>query len=158
MPIYNGAQGLSAPDPRALFDKGPVLDVEVDIPHALKELLMKTGKPVPSPVVGVALVDTGATLTAVDEAVMRHLGVSPIGKNLVGTANGPVEQGRYPACLVFPTFPPEGMILEFSGVTGVNLMGASSNKKPIIALLGRDFLSHCVLVYNGTTGHFSISR
>lgn len=50
-----------------------------------------------------------------------------------------------------------GFELEFSSAIGVNIQAQQVNNQPIIALLGRDILSRCLFVYNGTLGIFTIS-
>ena len=47
---------------------GPVLQVEISLAAALVKHLTDQGQPVPQPVAGWALIDTGATAAAVDAA------------------------------------------------------------------------------------------
>ncbi|MEX2372252.1 MAG: hypothetical protein WD800_00470, partial [Dehalococcoidia bacterium] len=70
---------------------------------------------------GWALLDTGASTTCIDGAVLRSLSVPPIGVAAVGTAGGQVQQGIYPAALRFPGM--DDMQVEFSSVLGVDLGG-----------------------------------
>jgi hypothetical protein len=141
----------------ALQTNGPILNVLVHIPTALAQLLSQ-GTPIPSPQSGIALIDTGASHTCVDESSLVKLGVNPIGVATTRTAAGPANQSRYPVRLEFPG---EGLDLEFSSVTGVDLSGQAidigAQSHPIVVLVGRDVLSQCVLVYNGPGGFYSLS-
>jgi hypothetical protein len=160
--FFNDAAGNHSS--AVLQTMGPLLAVNVHQPKALVQLLSSSGQPVASPVGGLALIDTGATNTCVDGAVLQKLGMAPIGVLTSLTAAGPAPQSMYPVRLEFPS---EGLDLEFSSVAGVNLTGQSvpvvppggqqGQQMPIIALVGRDVLSRCVLIYNGTGGFFTLS-
>lgn len=98
---------------------------------------------------GDALIDTGASISAVDDSVIRTLGVAPVGLANVGTGAGPNQQNLYPARFILPNI---GIGIEFSRVLGSNLSSAG-----IIALLGRDVLSRMILIYSGGTGRLTIA-
>lgn len=71
---------------------GPQVGVQVEAPEPLAKLLAGAGKPAPPPVTGMALIDTGATSSVVDDSVVSALGVNPVGTAQVGTAAGNVTQ------------------------------------------------------------------
>lgn len=107
------------------------------------------------------MIDTGATRTCVDEPILKNaLALKPIGIVNSGTAGGSVQQALYPARLVFTE---QKLDLEFSSVVGVDLSGqqlpdtAEHGKQDLIALVGRDILANCVLIYNGPGGFFTLS-
>lgn len=165
MPAHNsyflGPQpgGGQAPHSGVLEIAGPVLQVEVHVPAALAVVMTNTKQLVPPPVVGWALIDTGATKTAVHEKAIVSLGVQPIGTANGGTAAGQVTHNVYPVRLKFPGTSRTGQDLEAeaSQAIGVDLSGQVLDNKPIIALVGRDLLAQCVLVYNGSGGHFTLT-
>lgn len=151
MPILNGVfvqPPSNALGPGVLQQTGPIIDVQVAVPTALEQLLRQSSKPVPPPVKGRALIDTGATISSVDDATIRGLGVSPVGLINTGTAGGPQQQNMYPARFILQA----GWTFEFSRVTGSNLTGTG-----LVALIGRDVLSRTILVYNGPLGVFSLA-
>lgn len=97
MPVYNQVFFQNTPNgaqinPSVLAKAGPVLAVEVSIPVALTEKLTKESKPIPQPKTGLALIDTGATHSCVDDDVISQLGVNPIGRTKIhgvcGSARG----------------------------------------------------------------------
>ncbi len=104
-----------------------------------------------------ALVDTGASITAIDVPILSQLGVNPVGKASVGTADGPALQSTFPARIAFPGTGFPGF--EIPAALGCNLQGqiVAMNQKPIIALIGRDILSRFVFIYNGSAGMFTLS-
>jgi hypothetical protein len=134
---------------------GPIVQVQIEVPLALAAFLQQNNEPIPSPVDGMALIDTGASITSIDESVFIKLGINPVGAAQVGTASGRHTQSTFPARVVFPgTNLPT---LDAPRALGCNLSGQSVIDRPLIALIGRDLLSSCVLVYNGTLGLFSLS-
>lgn len=119
--------------------------------------MVKAGQTVPNGLSGTALVDTGATLTCIEESILTSLGLNPIGKATTGTANGPRPCNIYPATLVFPA---QGWTLDLGQVMGVNLAGQAvplDPPQPIVALLGRNVLERAIFIYNGITGFWTIA-
>ncbi len=126
-----------------------MLQVLVEVPNALAAALQAQGAPIAPPAAGLALIDTGATRSAVDDSVVQALGVQPIGVVNVGTAGGIQQHSVYSAKFSFPgsNLPS----IEFAQLTGVNLTGhfVPHANLPLIALIGRDILSRFVMIYNG---------
>lgn len=160
MPIHNKYFFRKKPDgslefhPGPLHKSGPVLPIEIHIPTALAAHYDKQNQTPPSPGTGLALIDTGATNSAVDKKIISSLSVKPVGVIDVGTASGIVQQETYPAKLSFPV---EKIEVEFSRMAGVDLGGQTVDDQPIIALIGRDLLTRWVLIYNGPGGWFTIA-
>jgi len=120
------------------------------VPQALEDLLSQQGKPVPKPIAGKALMDTGASITAVDDSIITSLGVQPVGVTTVHTPSGSAQQNQYPARFNFPG----------SGLPQLNVhqtIGSILRPQGIIALIGRDALSNVVLVYNGPGGFITLA-
>lgn len=118
-------------------------------------MLESRGRNVPAPAAGWALVDTGATRTAVDSAAIAALEVRPVGATTLLTAAGPAEQEMFPARIEFPAF---GASIEFGSVTGVDLGDHSlPDGRKLICLIGRDVLSRAVMVYNGPGALWTIA-
>ncbi len=160
MSIYNGlfsendpsgGQRLSA---AVLATLGPILQVSVSIPQALAALYTRQQIPLPSPVTGTALIDTGASKSCVHGTIMRNLGVNPIGVITSLTAAGLALQNLYPAHF---TFPATNIEIDFASVVGSDLAGQIINGQQLIALIGRDVLSLGIFIYNGSLGTFSFA-
>lgn len=156
MPIHNQFfhDGRGNLTPQGLTQAGPVLQVEVSIPTALAQLLSNTSQNIPQPAVGLALVDTGASRSCVDQQAITTLGVNPVGSVSVGTPAGPAQQFLYPARFHFPA---QQMEFEFTQVVGANLTGQLIGGQPLLALIGRDVLARCVFIYNGTMGAWTLT-
>jgi predicted aspartyl protease len=156
MPIHNRffRRPNQEQSPEGLSSAGPLLQVQVMVPPALAALLGQSNQPIPVPGSGWALIDTGATRTCVDKAVLDELQVQATGAITTGTAAGPAQQLLYPAKL---NFPGANFEIEFGSVIGVDLRGQSIAGQNVIVLLGRDVLSRCVLIYNGPGGTFTLA-
>lgn len=137
------------PFPEGLGVNGPRMSVQLEVSTALAKYLGAQNKPVPPPVAGQALIDTGATASAIDKAAVAKLGLKPIGLITLGTAGGPSRQPLYPLKVVLI---PVGMAFEFESVTGCDLTGTG-----LLMLIGRDVLSRGLLVYEGTSGSYTFA-
>ena len=134
--------------PSDLFQSGPVFDLNIGISTLLEEKLKKEGKAIPPAVKVKALIDTGATVTAISDKLARTLQLEPIGVQKVNTPSSEnVECGVYHVRLYFP----ENVGLE-SNVLATPLKG-----QDIACLIGRNVLAHSVLVYIGRENQFTLS-
>lgn len=159
MPVYNSQAFANVPGGQqithaVLTINGPILDISVSIPQALANLYARQQIPLPSPITGIALIDTGATRSCVHGPIMSQLGVNPIGVVTTGTAAGPVLHSLFP---VHFTFPAAGIDFDFSAVVGVDLSRQIINGQQLIALIGRDVLARGIFVYNGPLGAFTFA-
>lgn len=57
------------PPPVVLVQRGPIIQVSLSVGQAVAEQIRAAGGELPPPVSGLALVDTGASVTCIDDAV-----------------------------------------------------------------------------------------
>lgn len=113
------------------------------------ELLRQQNKPVPPPIEITALIDTGASGTAVKPEVIRQLQLTPRGVTNICTPSSTAHPcNMYDVSLIFPN----GVALSVITVIEVPLEG-----QVIQGLIGRDVLAHGILIYSGYTNTFSLS-
>lgn len=153
MPVFsriwtNPQTGASDPD--RLQRIGPALNVEITIPKRLAVLYSQRGVKIPQPETGIALIDTGASITAVDSQALGRLGLQPVGVVNVRTPQGQTRQGLYPCQISFPGTPID--TLQFNAVTGSQL-----EHQGYKVLIGRDLLRYFQLVYNGIDGFWTLA-
>jgi predicted aspartyl protease len=131
-------------------DRGPCVQITVTVAETIADQLVQQGKSVPQPVSGMALIDTGASATCIDDALAQRLGVPVIDVVQMSSAShAATSQNVYP------------IQIEVLGagikVNVPRAIGAALETQGIIALIGRDFLEHCTLFYNGITGEITLS-
>jgi hypothetical protein len=154
--FHQAPGGPIQPSPQNLVAMGPVIQIRIEVPSPLAASLVAANQLVPNPVDGIALIDTGATITSIHAPILIAMGINPVGVATVGTAGGPQQQSTYAARFSFPGTPLPGF--ELAQVIGCDLTGQTVlNQQPLIGLIGRDVLASAVLIYNGSAGMFSLS-
>lgn len=151
MPIFNQFYLIENKfSPQLLTNRGPILNIEVTPPTALIEQLVKQNKTPPTPKIGYALLDSGASNTCIDRNIVEELEIPAIGIQEIYTPQGSQKQNKYPAKISFPgtSLPP----VEFGSVYGSTL-----KNQGLIALIGRDLLSHFTFTYNGPGGFITLA-
>jgi len=146
MPILNRLH--FQPNIRLLHREGPKIKVRIGLPSIMAQQLKQQGKKLPL-IEGEALVDTGASISAVDRQVFQQLAISPIGVVTVRSPTIPQQQNLYPVTFIFPEL---RLTAESTGVIGSNLLNQG-----IVALIGRDLLTKFVFIYNGSSGSFTLA-
>jgi predicted aspartyl protease len=151
MPIYNvhpiQLAGASAPD--LLQVQGLLLHAEVNVTDALGQALISQNQPIPTAATGRALVDTGASVCAIDEAAALRLGLQPVGQMNVSGIAGSRIHNVYVAKVTFPGTPIPALDL--------TLAGSDLAGQQLLLLIGRDILRSCVLIYNGPLGCYTLA-
>jgi hypothetical protein len=123
--------------------------------------LRRAGRPIPPAVRVQALVDTGADTTCLDPnalVTLTAVGVTPL---RIGLVNVPTLGGLRPMVeyTVSLTIPPPGGMPSRGGLTLCNLPVVEQPLGQIgyEALLGRDVLAHCVLIYDGPSRAYTLA-
>ena len=121
--------------------------------------IASTGRPVPAPITGAILVDTGATTTCISEQSARDLGLRPVDTQETYGAGGKHTNNVYAVHLELRIHQNTiGAVIRASGIPSLEQtfqnMGVKINGRPVrvIGLLGRDMLRFCKMTYNGLTG------
>lgn len=138
-----------------LESSGPLVQVEITLPAPLEEFYVKQGIALPPPASGYALIDTGASASAVDEQELLRLGVLPIDSIPTHTPHGEARSFVYPARISFP-----GMVLQhipMNRVIGCNLSWQTPDAKKVIMLVGRDLLKYFLMIYHGEGSSVTLS-
>jgi predicted aspartyl protease len=144
--------GVQAPiHPAIVLQKrGPTVQVTIAPLDELAAQLVKKNLPVPQPVTGEALIDTGASMTCIDDQAAKALSLPVINVVEISSASHASHPASiYPAKIEIVGFP-----MRFNLPM---VMGAPLQPQGLIALIGRDILMGCQLVYNGTTGSITLA-
>jgi hypothetical protein len=141
-----------------LSSSGPLCDAYIAVSEGRAIALTAANQNLPAPVKVRALIDTGASCTGVDPSVLAALQLTPTGStpvNTPSTGTNPHVVDEYDVGFVIPPAKAGQIpfVLKTIGVVSVQLLQAQG----IHVLIGRDVLEHCILIYNGQAGTFSIS-
>jgi hypothetical protein len=149
---------------------GPIIKGAFSVPNALAPLLTAKGHPVPKPVEGYLLIDTGASTLCVAEAVTRELGLNPVGLKDTSGLHGRQQNEIYHIHLTLffsrggtelVTIENEKAVLSVPRLDEhwkpTDIQTGDDHPTRLIGLLGRDFLRHATLTYNGTTGLIDVA-
>jgi len=127
--------------PEELRERGPLCNIEISVPQVMIDLLAESDQPIPDSIPGPALIDTGASISAVDMAVLEALQINQVDVIELATPSNPQAIGPgFPARFIF-----RDKVIELSIVLGADLRPFNA-----IAIIGRDILSNCLLIYFGT--------
>lgn len=138
-----------------LEQSGPIIPVTIGIPVALEEFCVEKGYAIPPAASGFALIDTGASASAVHEQILLDMGVLPIDSIPTQTAHGAGRSFVYPAKVGFPALNIENYRMD--RLIGSDLKWKTVGDKEVIMLLGRDILKFMLFVYNGLSSDVHIS-
>lgn len=128
---------------------GPTIQVQVGFDEGFKAGSGNLPK-LPKDHIG-ALVDTGATESCIDAELAESLKLPEISKQKIGGISGASVHPVHLAQIRVPT-----LKANFYGtLAAVDLKKAGLQQR---VLLGRDFLSHFRMVYDGRTGHVFIEN
>lgn len=137
---------------------GPVVNSGVSVSEGRAAALVAANQPIPQMRVIRALVDTGASFTSIDPTVLTALNLTPTGTiDFVTPSTG---QGTHTTDTYDVDFRIGGTNADDVPLTISNLRVASCDlffSQGIHALIGRDILSRCILVYNGALNIFTLA-
>jgi hypothetical protein len=131
---------------------GPVVDLVFWIGRAAAHALTAQGYAVPTPPTIRALIDTGASRTAIHPAALGLIHSPPAGTAKV---RRPGSKGAFRVVdlhdvrLAFAGVPTPSSGAAWAEIEAVAVMPADPG---ILALIGRDMLAHCQFLYDGWKG------
>ncbi len=97
-----------------------------------------------------ALVDTGASSSALDATVIQSLNLIQTGRTQVHTPSGYGERDQFDVSLFFGSVP--GDVKSFT----VSIISSDLASEGFLAILGWDILRHCILTCDGPKGTFRL--
>src|SRR5437762_1583992 len=126
-------QTVNVPPHIVLQQRGPCLQVSITVAQAIAEQLLQQGQPVPQPISGIALVDTGASATCIDQQVAEQLQLPVVDVVPMSSASHASTM-----CNVYPAQ------IEIVGspitLNASRAIGAALAAQGYVALIGRDVL------------------
>jgi predicted aspartyl protease len=132
-----------------LREEGALLEVTVGQAKDVADSLRSQGKTVPDAVSAMAMIDTGASITAIDQDLAQSLGLVQTGVAPIAGVTGVQNQPIYAANL--------GLARPSVALDPWKMIGSPLKIQNFQVLLGRDFLEQLTLVYDGSSGNFTLS-
>jgi hypothetical protein len=134
---------------------GPLIDIFVGISAPRREALIAAGIAVSHPLAVRALIDTGASCSSIDSAILRQLGITPSGIVPVHTPSttlsNPHLANEFDVSLLLSH---PRMDWQFDAV---RVIESELSHQGFTALLGRDILRDCLFSYDGPTDLFTLA-
>jgi predicted aspartyl protease len=143
-------QRVQIPGAQALIQRGPIINVSIGLERSMAMSLLSSGAKVPAPIVGLALIDTGASVTCIDNSKAIDMGLPVVDTmKMTSASHDAIEQSAYPISIEIVGTP-----IQF-GLP--KAMGANLTSQGLLALIGRDVLQLFTMFYNGPTGQITLS-
>ena len=136
-------------NPSDLIQYGPFVDVQIGFDPDYETRLRRRAQLPPE--VLPALVDTGAQESALDVELADSLNLPVLDRRLIAGAAGLFETTVYLAQIYIPE-------LDFTIVGPFDSANLAASGQPYYALIGRTFLRHFNMAYEGRTGSVIISN
>lgn len=144
---FDDANGVIGKD--LLIGFGPTIQVDIGFDPSFSPT--SNTPPIPG-IRGVrALVDTGAGACCIDSSLAMQLKLPIIDRQHVSGISGRYEVNMHLAQVHIPSL----SFTMYGPFAGVDLVAGG---QPHFALIGRTFLQHCKMTYDGTTGKVTITR
>ena len=143
-------KAVEIPPAFVLVQRGPVFQVTVAIADQIAGELIKQGKTLQPAISGLGLIDTGASVTCIDDEAAQTLQLPIIDVVRMASASHASHQANvYPIKVQIVGLP--------IGINAPRAIGAALKPQGLVALLGRDILMHCTMHYNGMAGEITLA-
>ena len=135
--------------------RGAVINVEVGPTRLQVETRRKRGQSRVNPSIIQGLLDTGASVSAIDPFVVLALQLTPVGMaDVHSPTSGDDLEGRLLYRLRLGHIEPEvGGVFDALTVVGCDPLAANG----YLMLIGRDVLDRCEFLYDGPKGEFTLT-
>ncbi len=135
-------------------EDGLIVEVGIALSTARVEAAKRAGRPPVAPIWVTALLGTGASCSVIDTSVVHSLKLIQAGTvqgHTPSTGSNLHTCNLYDGCIAFAK--PQVKVMSLN----LPVAEASLIDQGILALIGRDVLRQCLLVYNGPAKSFSLS-
>jgi hypothetical protein len=133
------------------------VDVLIAVRPSRAGQLRRAGRPVPSPVEAVAMLDTGASFTLVDTPLLTALGLTTaVNSQQIVVGSGPsfsCDEFNVSFTIVHPKSGPRQNLV----LPNVPVLSAAISNLGVGVVIGCDILRNCLLSYDGPGGRFVLA-
>lgn len=129
---------------------GPVVQVVVTLAESVSKQLIQQNIDLPGSLTGHALIDTGESVTCIDERAAQQLRLPIIDVvHFTSHSSGDQVYNVYPVKFEIPGSTIRGDVPRARGI--------DLDSNGLLMLIGRDILASCTLHYNGASGAFTLT-
>lgn len=127
---------------------GPIIEAIVGVSQHRAAALRKAGQLIPEPVEAQALVDTGASITCIDDGVVEALSLKPLGPCALftGSTRDDGHQSYTYDISLRISHPDKSFVVPIMPVAGIQ---SPTRGRAFSVVIGRNVLNHCAFLYNG---------
>jgi hypothetical protein len=139
-----------------ITEHGAIVEIRIGVIEACRKKIEALGLPPPKVATIRAQIDTGASGSAISRTVLDDLAIKPINRVKVvvpSEDDQPREFEAFPVSILLSHPDLELYLPVYDNIIGCYF----STREPFQALLGRDVLRHCLLIYNGETESFTFA-
>jgi hypothetical protein len=129
---------------------GAIVNIQIQVPAAYMQQLKAAGQSIPPPQVVKGMIDTGASISTVSDAVAAAAGLQQVGSVPIGGVGGMSTRPIFSAYFGIPDY---GVSADPIEIAGVSLPVGSFD-----VLIGRDVLKALELTYTGPHGAFALTQ
>jgi hypothetical protein len=137
-----------------LFAEGPLVRVSITAPTRLIDILHERQMPPYAVLHGLALIDTGAAVSAVDVSVFEELDIPAVDTMLTRTPHGLADLNLYNASACLTDLAMDRVPLD--RVPGGHFRSPTESGPDVIMLLGRDVLRQLKFTYDGPKSRITL--
>lgn len=130
---------------------GPMIYLKAMQSNERVRALKRAGLPFTSPHVVLALIDTGASISALDESVVASLGLAPRG---IVSIHTPSTGAAYEKRMTYDALVVLGETAGKPLSRTLAILSCELATQGFLALIGRDILQYCRFRYDGPNGTF----
>jgi hypothetical protein len=134
--------------------RGPMIDLTVMQSPQRVDALKRAARPYSAPMTVLALLDTGAASSVVDRDLIASLGLGHRGEIHIHT---PSTGTAYESRNTFDATLAIGGAVSTRLVLTLQVIESDLASEWFFALIGRDVLEHCVFIFDGPRGEFTLS-
>ena len=134
---------------------GPIINVQIGVSAQRRAALAAANVAIPSHQIARLLIDTGASMTSVDQTILAALQLQPTGSvqmHTPSTGSNSIPVPTFDVELHFTGFAASAHTFSTMGVLGCDFSGQN-----IDGLFGRDALKQATLFYSGPDDSWTMS-
>ncbi|HET6883282.1 MAG TPA: aspartyl protease family protein [Pirellulales bacterium] len=140
----------------AIPQDGPLVNIAIGTSSARMQALRAAGASVPTPASCRGLVDTGASVSAIDRQIAQQLGLAPTGFTLIHTPSTGVQPHVAAQFDISLAIMMDNQHLHMLPVSFL-VIESDLSTQGFGALIGRDVLALGLLMYHGHAGIMSLA-